>query len=139
MPPKPTPTAKLAARGSWRAKVRDGEPMPPVSPSLPPSELEGRPADIWESLAPSLHAAGLLTDADYPAFRRYCRLTAVWETAMVAVEKTPERQAILALAKLEDAIRKLDAAFGLTPADRPGLAVPKSNEGDSKTRFFKSA
>jgi phage terminase small subunit len=136
MPPKKTPTETLAKRGSWRAKERGNEPKPPAPNALPAHTLSGRAAEVWEELGAKLLVSGLLTVADVPAFRRYCRITAAWERAMEDVEtgQKLDRQAILTLAKLEEMLRKLDANFGLSPADRTSIAVaPETND---KSKFF---
>lgn len=135
MPPKPTPTNVLAARGSWRAKERAGEPTPPSTPTLPPTKLTGEARAIYDRLAPSLHACGLLTSADLPRFKDYCRLSVAWDKAMTEVEETGSRSAILSLAKVDEMLRKLAASFGLTPADRTNIRVDVPTEND-KSRFF---
>jgi P27 family predicted phage terminase small subunit len=139
MPPKPTPTAKLAHRGSWRARTRESEPKPNVPNSLPPSELEGRAAEIWDDLAPKLYNIGLLTEADIPAFRRYCRTYALWERLYDKLDDDAGRNAVLTLAKVDEMVRKQEAAFGLTPSDRTGIQVAETEESVDVNRFFKSA
>lgn len=138
--PKKTPTATLAARGSWRANTRPNEPMPePVDSMAPPSTVKGRAAKIWKSLAPRLAQSGLLTTADVHSLERYCRLLAAWESAMKAVELDATRQNVLALSTLDKLVRQLERGFGLTPADRAGLAVEQPEPMDGKERFFRGA
>jgi hypothetical protein len=55
---------------------------------------------------------------------------------MRLVEESPTRENILALAKVNDAVRDLEASFGMTPADRVGLAVTKPVTNNAKARFF---
>jgi P27 family predicted phage terminase small subunit len=137
--PKPTPTAVLERRGSWLAKTRPDEPQPaPVTDLAPPAGLKGRAKKLWKEMAPRLIASGVLRDADVPAFTRYCQVYAAWEIAMAAVEDGGDRQAILNLSKLGDMLRKLEANFGLTPADRTGIKVEQPAT-DDKARFFAKA
>lgn len=137
MGPKPTPTAVLEARGSWRAKTRTDEPKPDTPTTLkPPANLPKEARKLWKRLAPVLISAGLLTSADIEAFGHYCRLAVAWDAAMRLVEESPTRENILALAKVNDAVRDLEASFGMTPADRVGLAVTKPVTNNAKARFF---
>ena len=134
--PKPTPTATLAARGSWRASERQGEPSPArVTQVRAPSDLSPDARKVWKALAPGLIATGVLTVSDVPAFVRFCRLTAAWRAAMTTVETAPDRQNVLILGKLDEMLRKLEASLGLTPADRTGIRVDQPKT-DSKSRFF---
>lgn len=139
--PRPTPTLTLAARGSWRANERAGEPTPSALDDLtPPPGMKGRAAKVWKALAPRLAAAGVLTSADAHTFSRYCRLYAAWEEAMKAVEESPDRGTVLTLGKLDEMVRKLEGNFGLTPADRTGLRIEQpETPADDKGRFFKKA
>ena len=134
--PKPTPTAILEQRGSWRAKDRTHEPVPDLPDGLtPPAGLTGKPLSIFLELGPRLIGVGLLTVADLPTFSRYCRLYVAWENAYDLIGEEPDRSAVLTLAKLDEMLRKLEANFGLSPADRTGISVEKKTDG--KSRFFK--
>lgn len=138
MPPRPTPTATLAQRGSWRANLRDGEPMPATPQGCEaPQDLDGPALVIWEALAPRLHNAGLLTEADLNTFARYCRVYAAWSAAMASLEGAQDRQAVLTLAKLDELLRRLESNFGLSPADRTGIRV-EAPQAEGKARFFKA-
>jgi phage terminase small subunit len=140
MPPKPTPTATLAARGSWRANTREGEPKPPVLDTAePPAELTMRAAEIWAALAPRLVATGVLTTSDVYSFARYCRLLAVWEKVMTQFEESTDRSTVLTLAKLSKIIADLEGNFGLTPSDRTALKVESPKPENDKERFFRKA
>src|SRR5689334_2427200 len=131
MPPRPTPTSQLELRGSWRAATRPNEPQPEAVTDLTaPPELKGAALAVWGELAPRLVATGVLRDVDLYAFVRFCHLTALWRTILAEVEKSPKRDSILALAKVEEMLRKLDAGFGLTPSDRVGIAVEQPSSND---------
>lgn len=137
--PKPTPTATLALRGSWRANTRPNEPTPEVVTELEaPASLTGRALELWETMAPRLQASQLLTVLDVPALARYVRLYAAWEAAMRAVEAKADRSTVLTLGKLDELLRKLESNLGLTPADRTGIAVPEKPAANDKGRFFKA-
>ena len=136
--PQPTPTALLQLRGSWRANTRENEPTPePVTEIDPPKGLPAKAKRVWLELAPRLVASKVLTVADLPSFARYCRLYVAWQAAMKLVESKPDRSAVLALRAIDDMLRKLEASFGLTPADRVGLHVEPENK-DPRARFFET-
>jgi hypothetical protein len=136
MPPKPTPTVTLAARGSWRAATRPNEPKPdPLTDLSAPPDLPEEALRVWDDIAPRLIGAGLCTVADVPALARLCRLTVAWQNAMTKVEAKADRSSVLMLAKLDDMVRKAMAAFGMTPADRTGISVEAPATND-KGRFF---
>lgn len=137
MPPKPTPTAVLASRGSWRAQTREGEPTPALATAKPPKDLPADARKVWKTLAPGLIATGVLTAADVLSFSRYCRLLVAWGTAMTAVETGATRENVLTLAKLDEMVRKLEAGFGLNPSERTGIRTEQAPE-TGKGRFFET-
>lgn len=81
--PQPTPTAMLAARGSWRAKHRSahGEPTPERITPPCPSYLDKAEKQVWRQLAKELAALGLLTRIDRNPLARYCVLFVRWRKA----------------------------------------------------------
>ncbi len=140
--PPPTPTAKLALRGSWRAGTRPGEPRP--EPAAPPRP-EGLPpaaAAVWDEILPPLGAAGLLARVDGRTLARYCDLVTVWDDLLDFLRKSghahpvknargevvgvrPYPQLRLALQVSEHLLR-LETHFGMTPASRARLASEAS-------------
>jgi len=87
--PQPTPTALLAARGSWRAKhrVNHGEPMPERAIPSCPSYLGKAERQVWRQLAKELASLGLLTRIDRNPLARYCVLFVRWRKACDFIEK----------------------------------------------------
>ena len=139
--PKPTPTALLELRGSWRAKARDGEPTPANLDGIPPApaRLNEDAARIWTAAAPAMAATGVLTEVDLAAFERLCRTRALWSRQAEQIEEADEicSRAVRTLAKLDESLRHLERNFGLTPADRVGLAVSKPDHGTAGDPFKK--
>jgi len=97
------------------------------------------PLDVkkeWKKRAGQLKKAGLLTEADAPAFAAYCAAIFVMETALKVIEnggilaetgsgnekQHPAVQTFLAAA---DRVVSYGSRFGLSPRDRAGLAVPE--------------
>ena len=135
--PAPTPTKLLAARGSWRASTRPNEPEPePVTELAPPVELSGRALEVWNAIAPRLAASRVLTSADTYTLVRYAHTMALWLAVVEGLGDAPKREQILTLGKLGELLAKLEAAFGLSPADRTRIAVPEAPSTDPKERFF---
>lgn len=130
--PKPTPTATLAARGSWLAKTRDGEPAPDglLEAPEPPASLKGEARRLWLASAPGMVGIGTLTADDLPAFERYCRAHALWMRKVDEVEAAEEitESMTKALVNLDNQLRRLEAAFGKNPADRAGIKVPERSK-----------
>ena len=139
--PKPTPTTVLSLRGSKRAKLRRNEPTPAHLEATPPApaRLSEDAAKVWTDAAPEMVEAGLLTGLDLHAFERLCRTHALWSRQARQLEEADEicARAVRTLAKLDEALRHLEKNFGLTPADRVGLNVPKPGPGWTPDPFSK--
>jgi phage terminase small subunit len=139
--PQPTPTAQLAQRGSWRAKTRTQEPDADPLTEAPacPQGLTGDAAAVWQVEAPRMVGNGTLTAGDLQAFERYCRTFALWRKKANALESADDfgESAVKALTHLENALRKLEAAFGKSPADRANLKVPEKPKPNASDPFQK--
>lgn len=68
--PKPTPTAILKMRGSWRAK-RAGEPQPDVAVPQCRKDLGSAAKKIWKQTVESLIELGVIGKVDWAALERY--------------------------------------------------------------------
>jgi phage terminase small subunit len=139
--PKPTPTAILEKRGSWRAKERTAEPETVPFRDVPecPQGLTGDAAAVWREDAPRMVGIGTLTAEDLRAFERYCRQFALWRKLMAQVEAAEivEETDIRALEKVNDTLRRLEAVFGKTPADRASLKLPEQPDRSASDPFRK--
>jgi len=130
--PQKTPTAKLAHRGSWRAKERAGEPL--IAPGTPecPDWLSGESKEIWGRLVPELVNLGVMSKMEGFPFSRYCIYSVLW---LQELGKGNTRN-VQDFERYANQCLKLEAAFGLTPASRAGLDVQKP---DPKDTFIKLA
>jgi P27 family predicted phage terminase small subunit len=153
--PAPTPTSILNARGSWRAKQRQGEPQPTKGAPPMPRWLSKEAKAEWKRIVPELLALGLLTLVDRTALACYCQAYAelVEATRLVdqegrilevpvfnkAGEQTgTTRKAHPAVRLQRDAFARVKAflgEFGLTPASRPRVNVPAGRGPDAFGRF----
>lgn len=62
---KPTPTSVLRERGSWRAKLRNGEPQPDIGiPPIPDFLDKPRTRKWFTKIATDLLTSGLVTKID---------------------------------------------------------------------------
>lgn len=130
---KPTPTAILDARGSWRADRKTNEIKPPKTKPKCPSHLSKRAKTYWKNLIPILETMGVLTATDRNVLSRYCISMAQWREAV-------ERGAVDQSIKLSNHCLKVESLYGLNPSSRAGMAVVKDNpsENRGKSRFFKA-
>jgi P27 family predicted phage terminase small subunit len=69
--PPPTPTAVLEARGSWRAKLNEGEMKPKSGAPKPPKGLKPEALAEWKRVVTLLAPTRVLTAADRSALIMY--------------------------------------------------------------------
>jgi phage terminase small subunit len=132
--PKKTPTKTLEDRGSWLAKTRNGtEPEYDDSVPVCPDFLDDIAKKEWNRLVPLLTSAGVLKTTDRNALARYCVL---W-SKFVLLQK-PGLGDLGDLKKIDDSMRKLEACFGLTPADRSNVKVNKKLDKNDKKSYFRA-
>jgi len=149
--PKPTPTAILTARGSWRAAVNPGEPQPEPGVPAIPSAVRSDPDALrtWRRVIPKLEGAGVLCKLDGEVLGEYALLRAMRDRAHAVLSKSrkdnpgrPVEQSdagqkitrqILDLTRV---IRSIEAEFGLTPSTRARIVLPsdrtKEKHADGK-------
>lgn len=140
--PRPTPTAELDRRGSWRGKTRSEEPKPADAVVGPPKWIGTYGRAMWRAHAAEMRRLGLLRTLDVRPFALACRAYHDYRTATKRLDGSglmPEvRRALIAEQdKAWSRCVKLMREFGMTPASRPGLKgeIPKADDG--KGRFFK--
>ncbi len=125
--PKPTPTATLKIRGSTLVHKRGNEPDYPRD--IPePTNISDEALVHWRELAPQLTQAGVMMITDWRALARYCRLCVRFDQAQDSDEET----------KVNAALCKLEAMFGLSPADRSSIKADKPINGPQKKDYFAS-
>ena len=161
--PPPTPTKILQQRGSWRAKDRDDNEWKP--PEVAEAQTMEAPAELlalgpmaadhYRHTAPLLLASGVLTEADLPAFVRYCALYARWKKAEANVlefgavifqkdrygelKDFKRNPACLEANQLATLCLQLEREFGMTPSARvnmPGKGDDDAPKGATLEDFF---
>jgi P27 family predicted phage terminase small subunit len=155
--PRPTPSRLLMMRGTYRPGRRAGEPIPPAGRPTCPKWLPMSAKAYWRRLMPILETMGVLSRADGTAAVRYVVYLAQWEDCqkyiaehgttyemkdatgrVTGVAQYPQVNQSFKLAGL---LAKLEAVFGLTPADRARVTVAPEAAADPsrheiESRFF---
>lgn len=151
--PRPTPTATLNKRGSWRGKARKREPKPKAKAPDKPDWLLPLGVAEWDRVAPELLAMELLTAIDWASFAAYCQSYAHWVAAerfmaqngtvmVVRDDKGNVKfsgavpQWSIAQKSLEK-MRQFAREFGLSPASRVGLTGPEKKQDDGADELAK--
>lgn len=127
--PKPTPTAILRQRGSWRAATRPDEPVMEAKRLTAPSWLPARAKRLFTRCAAILGEARVTTDADALALALLCNSYALYRSACDTLERegmtvptrdggTRPHPAVRIRNAAHEQLMKGLAAFGMTPADR---------------------
>ena len=131
--PPPTPTPILEARGSWRAKARDGEPRLPLSAPACPGWLSAEAKEEWRRQIAQLKQMGCIARCDRAALSIYCEAWAEFERAtrqleggmLIAAGKDDSEIAphpLMAIRdRAADRVLKLAREFGFTPSSRTQL------------------
>lgn len=143
---KPTPTAMLKLRGSWRGNINRNEPEPESGAPPMPEELEGVSKECWEQLIPILENMKVLTVADGIALRLLCETFSHWKRAEALLKKHGDVYPIrdnngqvkylqqspyVSIARTSArALKDLLVEFGLTPSARSRVVTT----GDNRTR-----
>jgi P27 family predicted phage terminase small subunit len=143
---RPQPDAvksqKVAVR-STRNRRPQADSAPVSTAMQPPAWLKKEGLKVWEKLAPTLRAAKLLTDADAPAFARYCRNTALWLKMRKQMDDEGEHYesesqhgklkrvhpAFMIADRVERQLLAAEDRFGLNPAERQRIMVARAQTG----------
>jgi len=136
--PIPFPAAKKARTGTLR-KDREPENIAVIPRALPtrPEHLSQSAAAIYDDLSVTLHAAGLLTRADLSPLVRLCSYQALLTELLTGLDSDTAVQhttggdaasgAMKVVFALEEKVRNLEDRFGLNPAARSRIAIPKDD------------
>lgn len=151
--PKPQPGAVKEQKAPVRSRSRKtiaAQPVAaPVASVAAPSWLQGEGLKIFERLAPRLVGMKLLTEADTPAFARYCKHYARWlelqkrldeegdiyeiETASGKVRRADP--AFTMADRLDRMMLAIEDRFGLNPAERQRIFAARANTGAAGDLF----
>lgn len=147
--PPAKPTAQKRREGTYRkdrAPTREPAPtagVPPCPPGIS-TDLDAR--GCWERLVPELTRLKLLTLLDGPALEGLCRAYAVAVKAdrklrqHGVIVKTPwglqQNPAVTISRSAWAEVRRFAAEFGLSPAARSRVSVPKGSEADPAEQFL---
>ena len=127
---RPTPTAILKARGSWRGDLRKDEPLPDLKTTECPPELKtDYEKQLWYQLHGRLINQKVYDSSNQGPLVRYIQLRKLW--------KNRDESNVGNVCKLSSTLGRLEAVFGLTPADRTRVkSEQEDDKNDAKMRFF---
>lgn len=157
--PAPKPTNLRVLEGDLskgKVPINKNEPHPvPVAPE-PPGHLCRVAKKHWKELAPKLESLGLLTEIDGDAFAAYCQTYARW----VAAETEYNREMSIGnkhnldtlvkmtiggnlivnpllsvINKCLEQMKRYLEQFGMTPAARTRIELPKDGKDDGWDKF----
>lgn len=151
--PKPQPGAvkeqKAPVRSRHAKTVAAQQPVPPLAAIAAPDWLKGEGLKLFRRHAPMLRGLKLLTEADVPAFARYCKHYARWidlqkrldregdiyeiETASGKVRRADP--AFVMADRLDRMLLAIEDRFGLNPAERQRIFAARAQTGASGDLF----
>lgn len=146
--PAKTPTKLAVLRGERKDRINTNEPVPPEGEVSTPEDLSDDARAVWDRLAPSLIAVGVLTVWDVDAFRICCEALARYHHATKLVNGSTllvqgpsgfvPNPALKVLREAEVTFAQYGGRFGLTPSDRTQLKVdaPNAHSGPSAERLL---
>jgi len=153
--PKPTPTAILKARGSWRADANKNEPKPAKAMPDCPKWLDAEGRELWKNACELLSQMDVLTKVDGFALGRYCDAYVRWRKAAAFLQKYGDAYPlkdeqgnlrymqpfpqVSIYANLSSLLSALEAQFGMTPSSRTRIVTTAGKPDETeqaKSRFF---
>lgn len=146
---KPTPTAILKLRGTFRPCRHTGAVEAPASRPIMPRWLKGEARKEWQRLVPELMAVGIITRLDRDLLAIYCHTFAEYldllklTDATRPIIRTTNRNIIQnpVLGILNRTITRLiriGAELGLSPTSRAGLRIqPRGDAGTATAGLAK--
>ena len=127
---KPVPTAVLAARGSWRAKSREGEPVPERGIPTCLGYLSETAKAEWRRVTKELDRMRIMATSDRAMLEIYCVAYATGVEAQNhlaaeghVVDGKPNPWVRIGKNAMETQLR-IGVEFGLTPSSRARIRVP---------------
>lgn len=139
---KPTALKLLDGNPGKRA-INRSEPQPEAGMAACPSWLPKSAKAEWRRVVPELSRLGMLAKVDRASLAAYCQAVAMLEDAQRALDvdglvidgshggkvKNP---AATVVKEAASTIRGFAAEFGLTPASRSRLVVPRGDKTESE-------
>ena len=136
--PAKTPTAVLDQRGSWRGKIRKGEPTAHGAPVMP-DDLDENERAVWQRVVPRLVAMGVAGEVDSDMIARYCTTYVVYlklrdfvrkHTMPIPIrndageiEGFKELPHVARMMKVDADLARTERLFGISAGARASLAI----------------
>jgi P27 family predicted phage terminase small subunit len=153
---KPTPTAQLKLRGSWRGDINKDEPQMPIGEIDMPDFIEGNSKACWDELKPLLCDAKVLTMADKLALSLLCETYSNWRRAQDLLNKhgdvfeikddkgevkyLQQTPYVAMVRNFGLQFKNMLCEFGLTPSARSRISTvqdSRTTEAEEKYNFLK--
>lgn len=120
------PTAMKVLHGDRADRMPAAEPQPAEREVSPPFALTKAARQVWDRLAPDLHAKGVLTSWDVDAFAEFCEAVTILRAKRRSARRKARPGESSPMAEYRAAMQvvtTLGSRFGLTPSDRARLSV----------------
>lgn len=145
--PRPVPLKLLEGERPDRRPRNPPNPPTPASAPLPPEHLSPIAVEVWNRLAPQLHAKGLLTEWDLEMFGIGCEAYSKWRRASQLVNDTDvlirgyrgslvRNPASQVARENGETVLRWAREFGLTPSARSGIDLGDEGEDDALKRLL---
>ena len=145
--PAPLPTKTLELRGSWRAKTRRNEPIPPVETPTCPTWLNREAKAEWQRVVPQLKRLGIIARIDRACLAGYClawsrlkQATDILKAEGMTYEKNgliKKHPAVGIAHEAAQEVRALAAEFGMSASARARLQIDPPKTEDALDRFLR--
>ena len=138
--PAPTSKKDLKARGSWRAKDRPDDLAPAAKVPAMPKGFDAVAKSEWKRVIEVHQAQGTMTELDRAPLIVLCQSWSEWNGLSKSLGKLLEgsqdwKRVYVAREQAYKRCLDLWRAFGMTPADRTRVKVPKGGES-SNSKYF---
>lgn len=131
---RPQPTALTVLRGNpSKKRLNQDEPRPPVGDVVKPAGLSVEAEAVWDELAPVCTYMGTLTAADVQPFWTLCELQATF--IKNCMEKGSDAFDVRLERETANAMRPYFEYFGMTPASRARISVPKQKDEAPQSKW----
>jgi P27 family predicted phage terminase small subunit len=147
MPTPKKPTRLKILDGDQPCRINTYEPKSPPGLGEAPPWLDDLGREMWATLKARLDPMMVATRADEIAAGLFCQDYATWRKALdrinaegltIETETTIKAHPCIAIVnQFERNMVRMLGRFGLTPADRSGLHVRETPEGNGVLEYFK--
>ena len=152
---KPTPTAMLKLRGSWRGDIKKNEPEVELGIPDMPDYISGNAKACWDELAPMLVNIKVLSTQDKLALSLLCETYGNWRRSQDMLEKygdvfpikddkdnikyLQQTPYVAMVRNFGKQLKDMLVEFGLTPSARSRVEAssdPRTKRADERLNYL---